>query len=611
MCGIAGICRLCGEPPSVRSLAPALSAMAHRGPDAEGVLALDRTVLGTRRLAIIDRKGGTQPMTSAGGGALCFNGEIHDFPEHRARLRAEGVSFSTRSDTEVLLSLLDREGPAALDKVHGIYAFAHVDGPSGRLTLGRDHCGAKPLVYTVDEERGELSFASELPGLLALEDKTPQIDLLALAERAAFQIPLSSHTLLKGVRTLPPGHTLTVDRDGKRRLSARPAPSFVPEEGRNAADWADELRSELQCAVREALRADVPLGLTLSGGIDSTLVAAMATREAGPGLPAFTGYFEEGPAYDEREYARVAAKEIGLDLHEVAITPDDLPTHIRRLAVALEGPIAGPGSLPQFVTDARAAKEVTVVLTGHGADETFGGYARHRLAWLDERGELDPDRLPEGLSAYRPLALHLQAGGRAGNFEERFFRMVYRGGEVRSLAGPVLAEALDAFDPKAAFADAFKTEDGDPFHRMVSFERRHLLPALLHVEDRVGMANSIESRVPLLSPRILALAARIPPEIAFGGELKRIFKQAARGVAPDRLVDRRDKMGFPVPLGRWAAGPLETALRELLNAGPLVDLGILAPGAPERLLTGAGGHGRHLWFFLCLSEWMAATGARP
>lgn len=611
MCGIAGIFRWGSDPgPNGEEVVPALAAMAHRGPDAIGTVTFGRAALGNCRLAIIDLAGGVQPMSAPGGGALTFNGEIHDYREHRARLAAAGVTFRTESDTEVLLALLDHEGVDALAGVHGIFAFAHVAARSGVLTLARDPFGAKPLLYTVDRARKEIRFASELPGLLALGNGVPRIDPLGLAERVAFQIPQGDRTLVEGVRMLAPGHALTVGTDGVVVIRQYHEVNFAPEDGRSPDDWADELRAELRRAVREALRADVPVGLTLSGGIDSTLVAALAVEEAGPGLPAFTGYFEEGPAYDERKFARVAAQEIDLDLVEVPITPDDLLTRIRRLAVALEGPIAGPGSLPQLVTDARASEQVTVILTGHGADETFGGYARHRLAWLAERGELDPENLPEGLEAYRPLASHLMAGWQDRGPEDRFFRLVHRGEGLGPLQGAALADALDRYDARAAFAAAFAGGSPDAFHRMVSYERRHLLPALLHVEDRVGMANSIESRVPLLSPRIVSLAARIPPEIAFGGKLKRILKRAARGVAPDVLIDRRDKMGFPVPLGLWAAGPLRDRLLTLLRDGPLVSAGILAEGAPQRLLDGAGGHGRHLWFFLVLSEWMAATGVR-
>ncbi|MEN8152364.1 MAG: asparagine synthase C-terminal domain-containing protein, partial [Planctomycetota bacterium] len=326
---------------------------------------------------------------------------------------------------------------------------------------------------------------------------------------------------------------------------------------------------------------------------------------------AFTGFFEEGPAYDEREHARRAAAEAGVRLVEVPIRAADLLAHLRELAVALEGPIAGPGSLPQLVVAGRAREEVTVLVTGQGGDEIFGGYARTRIAWLAGAGKLDPAKLPAGLEGYRPLVARLSSGG-GSDLADRYFRLVHRGGGLEDLLGDATRERFDAYDARSAFGDAFRREDGDDFHRMSSWERRALLPALLHVEDRVTMARSLESRVPLLDPALVSLAARIPSRIAFGeAESKRILRIAARGLAPASAIDRRDKMGFPVPLGEWAAGPLAADLRERLEDGPLVSAGILAPGAPERLLAGAGGHGRHLWFFLLLSEWMDATGARP
>jgi asparagine synthase (glutamine-hydrolysing) len=252
---------------------------------------------------------------------------------------------------------------------------------------------------------------------------------------------------------------------------------------------------------------------------------------------------------------------------------------------------------------------VTVLLNGQGADEVFGGYARHRIAWLEAAGQLDPDALPHDLFAYAPLVRHLLAKGRGEPFEDRFFRLVYRGDGIEEFIGPTLRDAWETYDAREAFEAAFRQEDGDPFHRMVSFERRHLLPALLHVEDRVTMSRSIESRVPLLDPELVAISARIPPQTAFGdGELKRILKIAARGIVPAPTLQRMRKMGFPVPLGLWAQGPLRNEFLDRLHSGPLVTEGLLAADAPERLLDGAGGHGRHLWFFLLLSEWMEGMG---
>lgn len=540
--------------------------------------------------------------------ALTYNGEIHDYEEHRARLAAEGATFDGRSDTEVLLRLLEREGTDALRRVSGMFAFGLLDRAERRLTLGRDPFGIKPLLYSNGIGANGVRFGSEAA---ALVDGPPRIDREALLARMAFQVPLSDRTLIEDVRSLPPGSLLTATADGA--VETRPwfERSFEPDEARSEEEWADELRTALERAVRISLRSDVPLGVTLSGGLDSSLVAAIAARESGERLTAFTGYFEEGPQYDEREHARAAAEKIGVRLVEVPIRPADFIENLRELAIALDGPIAGPGSLPQLIVAGRAREEVTVLLTGQGADEIFGGYARMRIAWLDANDRLDPDRLPPDLAAYRPLATHLLANGNGEDFADRYFRLVYRGGGLDDLLGDAIRDDWRAFDARGAFRDAFRAEDGDPFHRMVSYESRHLLPALLHVEDRVTMARSLESRVPLLDPTVTSIAARIPARIAFGdGEPKRILRIAAEGLAPPSAVARRDKMGFPVPLGPWARGPLREKIRERLNDGPLVAERILAKDAPERLLDAAGGHGRHLWFFLVLSEWMAATDAR-
>jgi len=608
MCGIAGILRFAGRPEvGAGDAAGMVAALAHRGPDGEGTFVGDGVVLGNRRLAIIDRSGGGQPMVD-GGRALTLNGEIYDHEEQRARLRAAGAEFTSRSDTEVLLRILEREGTAGLAGLSGMFGLAYLE--AGRLTLARDRYGIKPLLYEHDGDG--IRFASELPALLAGRAGTPRLDLDALVERLAFQVPLSPRTLVRGVLSLPPGEALVADRCGEVSIERYAPGPREPGEGRTEVEWAEALRAEIERATALATRSDAPLGVALSGGLDSALVAGAAARAAGTGIPAFTGWFAEGPAFDERPHARRAAEEIGLPLVEVPITPEDLTKNLRRLAVALEGPIAGPGSLPELIVARRAAEQVKVILNGQGADEVFGGYARHRIAVLESEGRLDPDHLPPDIATYGPLVRHLRAADAGGSFADVFFRLVHRGDGLLPLLGPAVADAFRAFDARAAFGQVFEKEPGGPFRRMVAFERRTLLPALLHVEDRVSMAASIESRPPLLSPGVVECAERIPPEIAFGdAEPKRILRLAAEGLAPPSAVRRRDKMGFPVPLGEWARGPLRDEFLAILRDGPLVPAGILAPDAPQELIDGAGGHGRHLWFFLILSEWMAATGVSP
>lgn len=613
MCGIAGILRF-GEDrehPPVEAVYPALAAMGHRGPDRRSALPGRGAVIGSVRLNVVDLEGGTQPMKSPFS-VLAYNGEIHDYVEHRERLvREDGITPATQSDTEVLLRLLDRDGTAALPTLSGMFAFARLEHQRGVLTLARDAFGVKPLLYEVDRAAGELRFASELGGLLALRPPgRPRLDLAALAERMSFQVPFSDRTLVAGVRSLPPGTFLVADRTGRVEITRWHEVVFAPDEGPTEREWEEALRAELARAGEIALRADVPLGVTLSGGLDSSLTAGLAARAAAAPPVAYTGFFDGGPAFDERAHARRAASELGLALVEVPVGARDLRDRLPELAVRLEGPIAGPGSLPQLAVAERAAADVRVLIGGQGADEIFGGYARHRIAWLAEAGRLG-DGPPPDLAAYAPLVAHLLAGEGA-TLDDRFFRLVHRGEGLGPLLGPAARAAMEGYDARAAFADAFREEDGDPFHRMVSFERRTLLPALLHVEDRVTMARSVESRVPLLDLRIVDLAARIPPRISFGeGEPKRILRRAAAGLAPPSAVARRDKMGFPVPLPALLATPEGAEVLARLRDGPLVREGILAPGAAETLAAGAGGHGRHLWFFLLLSAWMEAVAAAP
>jgi asparagine synthase (glutamine-hydrolysing) len=610
MCGIVGIHRASGEgPPSAAEIARSLRSLAHRGPDQQGIHEGDGVVLGSRRLSVVDPEGGGQPFRR-GSHVLVTSGEIYDHVEERDRLEARGIPFRTRSDGEVLLAHLAAHGLSSLATLTGMYAFAWWDGGTNRLTLARDPFGMKPLLVDRDRARGETRFASELGALLVDRPET-RLDTVALVERLAFQLPLSRRTLVRGIENLPPGTSLRVSRSGRatRETFALEPP---PEEERPETDWAEEVREELLRAGEVTVRSDVPVGVCLSGGLDSSLVAALAARATGAALPAFTGYFADGPAFDERDHARRAARETGLSLEEVQVRPADLLDSLGVLGTALEGPIAGPGALPQLVVARAASRRVRVVLTGQGADELFGGYARHRIALLDADGRLDANRLPPDLAAYRSLALRLPEGAGRGDFAGRAFRLVYRGGGLEELLGPAVLDAWRAYDAEAAFRDAFGPEGAGSARRLVRFERRYLLPALLHVEDRVTMVHSVESRAPLLTPRLLELSERIPAERHVDGTgLKRMLRRAAEGLAPACAVARRDKMGFPVPLGEWARGPLRAALRERLEDGPLVASGILRPGVTESLLEGAGSHGRHLWLFLVLSEWLDATGVRP
>jgi asparagine synthase (glutamine-hydrolysing) len=617
MCGIAGVIRLDGSgPPETERVRAMLDAMRHRGPDGTAVTAAAGATLGNCRLAVMDPDRSRQPMGDrASGGTLTFNGFVANYRELRAEHEAAGESFATDGDTEVLLRSLVLGGEEALPRLDGMYAFAFHDPRRRRTILARDPCGAKPLYLA--REGSSLLFASEVKGLLAGLPGRPVPDREALLEYLAFQVPLSDRTLFRGIRRLPPGSLLRVEGG---RVEERPwwrPPE--PDPGLGAAAAAEALREALGRSVERCLRADRPAGILLSGGLDSSAVAAFAARAGGAGLPAFHGWYDEGPAFDERPHARAAAAALGIRLVEVPVAAAEAADALPAILRALEEPAAGPGAVGSWFVARAAAGSVRVLLGGQGADELFSGYARHLAVEFGDAlrravaGETAPllGTLPRlaPLGGYGPLLGEMLGGEELlPPAEEQFFRTVFRGAALRGLLRDDLERELVLFRPRERFEAALPSGGpGDLRARMAEFERRTLLPALLHVEDRTAMAHGVEARVPLLGAGVLAAALRAPPAVRFGGGgLKPLLRAAAAPVLPEAVLARTDKMGFPVPLARWARGPLRDFLRDLLLDGAARRRGLLRPEAAERALDGAPGAARGLWALVSLELWHRA-----
>jgi asparagine synthase (glutamine-hydrolysing) len=590
-----------------------LGPLRHRGPDGVGVVALEGATLGNCRLAILDPVRSRQPMGDrASGSHLTFNGFLANYRELRRDLEAAGEAFGTEGDTEVLLRMLLSRGEDALPLLDGMFAFAWHD-PARRATLlARDPCGVKPLYLARDGDL--LLFASEVKGLLAGLPGRPSPDREALLEYLSFQVPLSDRTLFRGIRRLGPGRLLWAGPGGIReRAWWTPPPADGPADPREAAAG---VRDALEASVARCLRADAPLGAFLSGGLDSTLVASLAVRAGAAALPVFHGAYDGGPAYDERPHARAAAAAIGARLTETVIGPREAADALPALLRALEEPMGGPGAIGSWFTAAEAARSVRVSLGGQGADEVFSGYARHlavefgealRTAVASDAGPLLA-LLPAlgALRGYGPLLAAAFSGeDLLPEAEERFFRLVHRGAGLAGVLREDLLREVAAFRPRERFEAAFPGRgEGDLRTRMAEFERRTLLPALLHVEDRTSMAHGLEARVPLLGREVLDRALRAPPAARWaGGGLKPLLRAAAEGLAPPAVLAREDKMGFPVPLGPWARGPLREFLRDLLLDGTARGRGIARPGGVEALLASDGVEGRGLWAMVSLELW--------
>jgi asparagine synthase (glutamine-hydrolysing) len=622
VCGIAGIWGR--EPPGDRVAAwtadvrAMLAAIRHRGPDDEHVVANAAGLLGACRLAVMDPEHGRQPMETADRRlALALNGEIVNHVELRDELTRGGAAFRTRCDTEVLLATLAARGPDGLARVNGMFAGVLADAASGAMLLFRDPCGIKPLSWLDEGDR--VLFASEPKAILAAARKRPGLSRAALLDYLAFQMPLSDGTFFEGIRRVPPGSMLHLQRGRSPRLTGLPSWSGTPDVPRDPEEAAEALRELLRDAVRIHLRSDVPLGAHLSGGVDSSLVASLAARELTSPVHVFTGAFDV-PGFDEREHSRAVAAEIGAVRHEVVMTPDDLAESLPKAVRAMDEPMAGPGLLPQWHVSRLAARHVKVVLGGQGGDELFSGYVRHLVLRLEMA--LAESIKGGATQSLRTLAPHLAALDGygpllrrhfgAGLFEplpERYFALLHRGSGLADVLSGDLRDAVARDPARERFLAAFGASSagvGDA----VRFDRRVFLPALLEVEDRASMAWSLESRVPLLDRRILAFVDACPDAVLFGdGELKSLLRRAAWPVLPAAARARNDKMGFPVPLAAWARGPLHGLFRDLLCDSTARSRGLYDEAGVERMLAGESVEARHLWALVNVELWHRSFAA--
>ncbi len=595
--------------------------LAHRGPDGAGTFVSGPVGMFHCRLAVIDPAGGAQPMSTVAT-TVAFNGEIYNDRELRDELRARGRAFRTNSDTEVLLQLWEEYGEESLHRLSGMFAFVIHDRRRGVVVAARDHFGIKPLYLHARPDR--LLFASEIKALLADPGVAAERDDDALAQYLTFQYVLGEDTLFRGITKVPPGHALIVSlADLSVRRVRYWRPSFEVDAYHTEEYFRDRLRELLEETVRLQLRSDVPLGTYLSGGLDSSVVTLLAARARGAGaapLATFTGAFAEGPEYDETRYAREVAAAAHAVVHEVWPTEDEFVDLLPRLVWHMDEPAAGPGVFPQFVVARCAARHVKVVLGGQGGDEIFGGYARYLVAYLEqalrgaifethEEGEhivslrsILPN-LPH-LARYVPMLREFWAEGAFEPMDRRYFRLIDRSASSHGL----LSADVAARHGRAGVFERFRAVFDDPetrsyFNKMTHYDMVASLPALLQVEDRVTMAHGLESRVPLLDRRLVDLVTPMPPRMKFrGAELKFIFKRAVGDLVPRAVLERKDKMGFPVPLARWN-GRAREFVRDTLRSRRCRERGLFDAAGVERLLEDGQPFDRRAWGLLNLELW--------
>ncbi|HEX9350467.1 MAG TPA: asparagine synthase (glutamine-hydrolyzing) [Gaiellaceae bacterium] len=584
------------------------STLVHRGPDSDGAYVEGPVGLAARRLAIIDLVTGDQPLANEDGRiTVVQNGEIYNYRELRLELERAGHRFSTSGDTEVLAHLYEERGERFAERLRGMFAIALWDSEQGRLLLARDRYGIKPLYYR--EAEGELAFASELRAL-----PRGEIDLDALEAFLAFNSVPAPLTIFREVRKLPPGHVL-VWHDGRSELRryARPAPASAADVREDEeAELVEELRARLRDAVRAHLVADVPVGVLLSGGIDSATLAALAAEETSEPLRTFSIGFEER-SFDELCDARLVAQRYGTRHRELVLRPD-AALLLPALADAFDEPFADSSALPTYLVSQLAAEDVKVALSGEGGDELFGGYYTYAADLLAQRtGWIAP--------LVRPLVERLPSSSARASFDYRAKRFVraarqaplerhHGWKEIFSRdARAELTGRRDDFDPvdllRARFAE---TEGAELLARLQDVDLgTYLVDDLLVKTDRASMAHSLEARVPFLDPVVTNLALALPTRHKVRGLRKKVLlRKAAAPLVPPELLRRR-KRGFSIPAAAWLRGELEPFARETLSAAALRRQGFFRPEAVSRLIddhvAGREDLSRQLWGLLAFTLW--------
>ncbi len=585
MCGICGEIRFDGTPPALDAVAAMAESLRPRGPDAGGGFAQGAVALGHRRLRIIDvSERSQQPMLDPELGlAVVYNGAIYNYPELRQQLEAKGYRFFSSGDTEVVLKAWHAWGAAALERLRGMFAFGLWERDSGALILARDPLGIKPLYTT--ETGGALRFASSLPALVAAGGVSGEIDPVALHRYMTFHsVVPPPQTILRDVSKLPPAHWLRIESDGRRSLERYWQLDFTPQPGEEALDddeWQERVLASLRTAVERRLVADVPVGVLLSGGLDSSLVVGLLAEAGQEGLATFSIGFEAagGESGDEFEYSDIVAKHFGTDHHKIFVGSDRVLPALEGCVAAMSEPMVSHDVIGFYLLSQEVARHLKVVQSGQGADEVFAGYHWYPplLASADPVSDYarvffdrDHDELARAVEAR-----HVGDDASLGFVREHF-------------AQPGAERAID----KALRIDTTVMLVDDPVKRV----------------DNMTMAWGLEARVPFLDRDLVELAARVPPKLKTASGGKHVLKEAARRVIPSQVIDR-PKGYFPVPALKYLRGEYLDFVTELLSQRVARERGLFRPDYVEALVRDPEAHitplrGSKLWQIALLEYWL-------
>jgi asparagine synthase (glutamine-hydrolysing) len=619
MCGFTGIINKNNSFVDIALLKAMADKISHRGPDDEGSFIQGNIGFYHKRLSIIDLKTGHQPM-SFGDITIVYNGEIYNYIELRNDLLSKGHKFETQSDTEVIIRMYKEYGTDCVPLLNGMFAFILYDEKKQILIIVRDHFGIKPLYWYQDDHY--VLFGSEIKSILEHPAINAIPNFKSIQEYLTFQFILGEETMFENIYKIRPGHYRVLDLktwDFKKYQYWQP--NFKLDPYHTEEYFIVELRKILEDTIKIQLRSDVPVGTYLSGGIDSSLVTLLASKYYGKPLKAFTGAFREGKEFDETEYARSACEACNAEMFTVYPTEQEFIDLMPKLIWHLDEPVAGPGIFPQYIVSRMAKENVTVVLGGQGGDEIFGGYTRYIIAYLEqalkgaifesnEEGEhivslrsILPN-LPV-LRNYIPLMKSFWKSEPFEPMDRRYFNLINRMEDSTRYLSKDFYFSYDSEMIFSRFQSLFNYSDTlSYYNKMTHFDLFGSLPALLQVEDRVSMAVSIESRVPLLDRRIVDLISVMPAGMKFkGGELKYLLKRAVKDIMPPKILNRKDKMGFPVPLHIWANNKTNNFIKDVLCSKQSRERGIFDTDNISHLIESERPFGRALWGLLSLELW--------
>jgi asparagine synthase (glutamine-hydrolysing) len=553
-------------------------------------------------------------MRDSEGNWLTYNGEVYNYLELQKEIGPE--QFRTTSDTEVILHAYRKWGMDCVNRFRGMFAFALWDEKEQVLFCARDRFGIKPFYYTVVGD--QFYFASEVKALLPFV-KQIETDLQGFKDYLIFQFCMAGKTLFKGIYELLPGHYLKIEK-GSVEVKRYWEVYYRLDFDHTAKYFEERIQSLLSESTDLHMRSDVPIGVYLSGGLDSSIISSLASHKLNGNLQAFHGKFSGCQEFDESRYAREMADSCGFELHEIDMTARDFIENIKKVIYHMDYPAAGPGSFAQYMVSGYASRHRKVLLGGQGGDEIFGGYTRYLIAYFEQciKSAVDGTMhngnfivtyesiIPNliALRNYKPL---LKEFWREGLFEEmdrRYFRLINRASLIQD---EINWELLQEYSPFETFRTIFHGNNvgiESYFDLMTHFDFKTLLPALLQVEDRVSMAHGIESRVPFLDHPLVELTATIPSNIKFkDGTMKQVLKTAMRSLLPEGILNRKDKMGFPVPLQEWIKGEAREFIHDIFSSRNALKRELINNRAVLKGLSQEPEYGRKVWGMLCLELW--------